>query len=608
MNKALSLEDLQSLEIFSTAPQHVLQKIIDGTDLVFIDKGDLLIKKGDIGDALYIVSSGRLAVGEHSEKRQFIVAEVHKNETVGEMALINKARRSADVWALRDSYVFRISKDTFDNIMVQHPELMVSTFNKIIQRLSRSFTMPKRSRIPGNIMIALAGREKNYQLLKRFADCFERELRVAGNVHCADVESFLKKVHRENSEVDDIDDFQEKFTRWSNELEDSYEYNIYVAEPKMSSWSRECIDLADTIILIADFDSDRSLNELEQRIFAEETLYANVILVLIHSETQSAIVGTSSWLTKRPVASWYHCRQSDEASFAKLVRVVTGHSIGLVLGGGGARGMAHLGVVRAMRDIALPVDAVGGTSIGAIVGAIIAMQREDEGEEIFAKIRNKLKWYRGLNVPLVSLWSKNAIEDLIRSIVGDLNIEDLEVGYFAVACDLVTGQDVVIDKGPLWRAIQASSAIPGIFAPVLEGKKVLVDGGVVNNLPVSIMRERIANRIIAVNIVPQHEFRGYSKVGAKGLSPTDHPNKTARKKLLGPNIYDIIMRSVFVLSARTLPKDLGPDCLQLSPNINTESLLDFSAIDKTIKSGYDFALPLLKIWQSTLNSHHHKED
>ena len=174
---------------------------------------------------------------------------------------------------------------------------------------------------------------------------------------------------------------------------------------------------------------------------------------------------------------------------AYLARCLTGHALGLVLGGGGARGFAHIGVYRALVEASLHVDLVGGTSMGAIVTGVIGLGVDwRQMADIAASISSPLKLFDP-TLPLVSLFSSGKVTQLTHMVYGDALIEDLWRPIYCVSSNLTRSTETVYRRGPLWKAVRASMAIPGIFAPVLHEGDVQVDGAVMNNLPIDVMRE-----------------------------------------------------------------------------------------------------------------------
>ena len=243
--------------------------------------------------------------------------------------------------------------------------------------------------------------------------------------------------------------------------------------------------------------------------------------------------------------------------------------IGLALGGGGARGIAHLGVWQRLRELGIPIHCVAGTSIGAIAGAIIAAGRVDEALAWCAM--SSWKKLPGLMFDLPSmkaLMAGRRIEEKLRQIIAVESFADLVVPYAAVATDLNTGEAVVMREGDLISAVRASMSIPGVFLPVERGGRVLVDGQLVNPVPVSVCRAMGADAVIAVDINP----------------PNDAANA---RPLAALNVIDILANTLSVLNCELTRRVLGecrPDVL-IRPAVGGVMALDFRRAERLIEIG-----------------------
>lgn len=179
--------------------------------------------------------------------------------------------------------------------------------------------------------------------------------------------------------------------------------------------------------------------------------------------------------------------------------------MGLALGGGAVLGAAHVGVLRVIDEYDIRISHVTGTSIGAFVAAFFAFGKT--WKEI-QKIAEELKWLdiTGISLSRFALLSNEKLGDLIVNHIGDRNIEDADIPFAMVAADIATGEKIVLKKGPVAEAAMASSCIPGIFNPVEIDDKLLVDGGVVENVPVNTLRDLGAKRTIAVDLNSKHSY------------------------------------------------------------------------------------------------------
>ncbi|MCP4756024.1 MAG: patatin-like phospholipase family protein, partial [Proteobacteria bacterium] len=238
--------------------------------------------------------------------------------------------------------------------------------------------------------------------------------------------------------------------------------------------------------------SDPTLSEIETELFGPKrrTQTPQTNLVLLHPDGKRLPSGTDAWFRKRRIQYHHHLRWNSNEDFERLARFIDDRSIGIVFGGGGARGFAHIGVIRALKEAGIPIDMLGGTSIGALIAAGRAMGMDYERIlETFQEKITELSPHKEYTLPVVSLFRSKKFDKAIAEFFHDIRIEDLWLNYFCVSSNLSTAETIVHRKGFLGKAVRASASIPGIFVPVIENNHLLADGAIVNNLPGDIMKE-----------------------------------------------------------------------------------------------------------------------
>jgi predicted acylesterase/phospholipase RssA len=294
-----------------------------------------------------------------------------------------------------------------------------------------------------------------------------------------------------------------------------------------------------------------------------------------------------------------HVVAGSKADLARVARVVSGRGTALVLSGGGGRGFAHIGVSRALSELGISLDIIGGTSIGGVFATVIAdLMPVDEIIDWASRYFPKVMDY---TIPLVSLIKAGRIARSAETTFGDRSIEDLWRSYFCVSSDLTASRPYVHRRGPLVRAIRATSAIPGVMPPVPEGDHLLVDGGVLNNLPIDIAREIApTGDIIAVDVAPP---RGPGSHGDYGLSVSGWTvlgSRLKRRIRHYPGISAVLMRSMIISSMRERDSQVASglaDCY-LDLDMRGVSILDFSNPAAVAARGYEAAMPILESWLS----------
>jgi NTE family protein/lysophospholipid hydrolase len=338
---------------------------------------------------------------------------------------------------------------------------------------------------------------------------------------------------------------------------------------------------------------------VEDQLFAlGSTVHPRTDLVLVHPSGAPRPTTTASWLEGRSVDRHHHVRRDQPADIGRLARHVTGRAIGLVLGGGGARGLAHLGVLDALEHFGVPIDSAGGTSIGAIIGAAAALgwNREERLEHVIRPLTTSGRLLRP-TLPIVALSSSRRLTNMIQREAGfgPGTIEDLWLPYFCVSANLTRAEPVVHERGPLWLALRASISLPGIMPPVYADGDLLVDGGVVDNLPIDDMRRRGVGRVIAVDL--------HRDVDVASPAPFDPDvsgwrmlRRRFRKTDPVPNVLEITMRAKDISSLRAQRAALAdrPPDLLLTPPLASTPLLDFPAAEPLIKTAREYALAQLE--------------
>lgn len=252
--------------------------------------------------------------------------------------------------------------------------------------------------------------------------------------------------------------------------------------------------------------------------------------------------------------------------------------IGIALGAGGARGLAHIGVLKVLVEEGIPIDYVAGCSIGSLIGVLFA-NGTDLGmiEELAKEIkRNQLI---DLTIPKKGLIAGDKVKELIRLLTHRKNMEDLEIPTAAVATDLVTGERVVFREGPIDLAVRASISIPGIFEPVELGEQILVDGGVVDRIPISVIREMGADITIGVNVVPHFE------------------------KARIENIFDVITQSIIIMEREIMSQHIPTaDCL-IHPDLCEVSPTDFTKVAECVMQGEETTRREIKRLKELINNY-----
>jgi predicted acylesterase/phospholipase RssA len=550
---------------------------------------------------MYVVISGRLQISlETPDEPERVIREVGPGEIVGEMALVSGEARSATVRAARDAELLKVSKSGFDRLIRREPDLLMRVTRTVVHRLRTVTPDWPAPAVVRTIGVLPAGTDAP---LKRFSARLADALSDAGSVLHLDSQRFDQHLG-EGAARDDIDMWDETdstIAAWLTEQEMAHRFVLYEADRENSAWTRRCIRQADRVILVGTADSSAVLSAPESVLFEvfSETVAPQLELVLLHEEPNHLPTGTQRWLAHRPAARLHHMHLETRAHFERLVRFLTGRAVGLVLGGGGARGAAHIGVIRALQEAGIPIDMIGGTSAGGMVSALYAMGYSCGAMR--GAYRQQLvdsRMFRKYTLPIVSLIAGSPPDVAAREVYRDTQIEDLLINFFCVSCNLSTGGTVVHQRGSLWRAVRATTSLPGILVPVVEGQHLLIDGGVVDNLPATIMRELNSGPVIVVNVSPDSDVMLDEDLDGFP-SPVEilwswvNPFKRAIRV---PTIMTIMVRVAVVNSLFRKEVAMRQADFLVDVPVDAYGLLDFQALDEMVDAGYEHARERIRAW------------
>lgn len=590
--------------IFGPLEPEVRAQIEQQLEWVNLPSGEALFRQGDVGDGWYLVMTGRLRVvaTDATTGEERAVAELGRGDSVGEMALITGDRRNATPYAIRDSLLVRFSRKAFEQIMMQHPRALLSICSTLVKRTQQA------TRRPGALshLVITVTPAGNGSLAPTFARALTRGLAVIGSTLHVNARTLAAEgVLDAAASVSADHPSWLRFTAWLEEQQATYDFVILETDREASGWTHRALGQADHVVIVGDAATDRSLGEIEERLLLDQTSgvrRARRTLVLVHREETLLPSGTHEWLAPRRVDQHLHVHRNHQPDIERVARTITGRAVGVALSGGGARGFAHLGVVKALRELGIPIDVLGGTSMGAIMSAQLASGRTLE--QLYALNRRiiALKAFQEYTVPMIAMLKSKRITESAQMSFGDTRIEDLWLPYFAVSSNLTTAEMVVHDTGPLWQATRASGSLPGIAVPVVSGMHLLVDGGVVNNLPGDVMRNKCGGGpVIAVDVGVEEEVG----IGAGGFpSPwTMFWSRVLpfRTKIAVPGMLDILMRTTELSSANRTAEVKRSVDLYLRPPIDGFGMLDFEKMAEIVDVGYRYTLTAAAGWTPPLS-------
>ncbi|KAF8326402.1 uncharacterized protein EI90DRAFT_3146562 [Cantharellus anzutake] len=620
----------------------VLQ-IDSALDWVQVSAGQVLWRPGETSDSFYIVINGRLRVlGEDEKGNMKVLNEFGQGETVGELDVITSSPRTTTLHAIRDTELVRMPLTLFNAISVRHPKTTIQLLRMIATRVKESASGSKPEtdigKNPNLKTVAILPTAKNVPVA-----AFAKKLQTALEEVGAPT-SYLTQASVTNhlgahafTKMGKL-----KIAAWLADQEQRYRIVLYVADsPVNAQWTQTCIHQADSIMLVC-MGNDPSIGEYERLLLSTKTT-ARKELILLHPGRHVVPGSTREWLKIRP---WIHThfhvelpgmlgrkppttldptgmaafkklkkqvevsigkyrgprpvsRRPDSANdFSRLARRLIGKSVGVVLGGGGARGISHLGVLRALEEQGIPVDMIGGTSIGAFVSGLYAHEADlfssiGRAKHFSGRMANIWRIISDVTYPIVAYTTGHEFNRSIYKSFYDLHIEDMWLPFFCNTTNILTSTHEIHTSGYAWRYIRASMTLVGLLPPLSDNGKVLV----------STMISMGASAVVAVDVgavddTTPRDF-GDSISGWWLLINRLNPFSSTPGV---PPITEIQSRLAYVSSVKTLADaKVMKGCWYMPVPVQEFTTLQFGKFEEIFKRGYEAATKMLEDWKETNN-------
>ncbi len=591
MNSAAKRSLVAAVQHYFSLPHDEAETVLAELEPVVCRGGEWLFRQGDAADCMYLLARGRLQVwmapAHGRDGDDNLIAEVGPGEMIGEVGMLTGGERSAGLRAVRSSLLLKMGSAAFDRLVQRHPALMRRVAGGIAERLrERTAGGTTVSRKFSTIaLMPLDAGPSAHALASRLRDLLEPE----GSVLVL-AEAQLDALGAPPLPANAHEELSPALVEWLAAREAEHRFVLYVADPVEGAWSEVAVRHADLVLLVADAGADAAVRPWERVMFgASAGAISRRALILNHSGRPEKLSGTAAWLEDREPDFHLHVRSGVPGDTERLARIIAGTSLGLVLGGGAARGFAHLGVYRALVEAGMPVDWIGGSSIGAILGAGMSVS-EDPGR-VIDRARAAFvggKPFGDVTFPIVSFLRGRRMERLIDEYLGG-QIEDLAIPFFAISSNLGDGSVRVHERGSLPRALRASASLPGIFPPVVVDRKLTVDGGILDNLPVDVMRDRPVGRIVAVDVTARrnHEV-DYDAVPSPWTLLAGRMLPFAKRYRVPGTISMLMMAMSIGTMESSLRAGKRADLL-VQPSLGGYGFTDVRPFDRIVEVGYQAA-------------------
>uniref|UniRef100_A0A8D3D563 lysophospholipase n=1 Tax=Scophthalmus maximus TaxID=52904 RepID=A0A8D3D563_SCOMX len=630
-------------------------------DWMAVEAGRAVYRQGDKSDSTFIVLSGRLrSVIAKDDGKKELAGEYGRGDLIGVVEALTHMNRATTVHAVRDSELAKLPEGALNSIKRRYPQVVTRLIHLLGQKILGN--MQQRGHKNTNILALNAPTSKwdagnpasnlsTVAILPVSEEVpltsFTLELQHAlGGIGPTQLlTSDIIKQRLGSAALDSVHEY--RLSSWLGQQEDIHRIVLYQSDSYLTPWTQRCIRQADCIIIVGLGEQEPTVGELE-RMLEGSAVRAQKQLVLLHREDGPPPKGTAEWLNMRSWISRHHhlscprrvfskrslpklielyqrvfekCpdRHSD---FSRLARILTGNSIALVLGGGGARGCSQVGILRALNEAGIPIDLVGGTSIGSLMGALYAEEKSYSRMRVRARewamdMTSYFKKILDLTYPVTSMFSGASFNSGISSVFKGKQIEDLWLSYFNITTDITASSMRVHTDGSLWRYVRASMSLSGYLPPLCDPKDghLLMDGGYINNLPADVARSMGAKVVIAIDVGSRDETNltnyGDSLNGWWLLWKRFNPLAEKVKVL---NMAEIQTRLAYVCCVRQL--ELVKDseyCEYIRPPIDHYGTLEFGKFDEIAEVGYQHGKTLFNVWQrsrvvdSMLKDRHQEE-
>jgi predicted acylesterase/phospholipase RssA/CRP-like cAMP-binding protein len=591
---------LHMSDAFRDVDAAVLVDLESEFQLVALYGGEVLLRQGECTDSLFIVMSGRLRVATvNGEGLEVPLAELGAGETVGEMALLSGEPRSANVYAIRDSQLAKLSKINVERLLEKHPKAMLRLLTgRLVARVRNMSRGERRDTAIVTVAVIPAGPGAP---LDTFTEKLAAALGQLGRTRLLTSAIVDRDLGRRGaSQAHDREGGGTRLLEWLAEQEVEHRYVVYQADPSQSPWTERCLRQADRIVVLADATGNPAPGAIESEWLKDgRARRSRITLVLVHGDAVVAPTRTAQWLNGRTLERHLHVRLGQAGDVARVARFLTGSAVGLALGGGFARGLAHLGVLRALRELDIPIDALGGASMGAMVGAQWNLGW-DASRIVHETCTGLADSFDDMTLPFLSFKRGGKYSRLVRRFFTDTQIEDLWLPYFCVSANLNRAELKIHTTGSLSEAVLASTRAPGIFPPVVMGGELHVDGGLINNVPVDVMKT-FSNQgmVIGVDVSPPHELNRIDDYGhdVSGWHAIWHRFNPARhKRVYRPSILLVLMRVIEFggISYRRQKAEMAD--VYISPELLRFRRNDFHAAADIAEVGYRASREELTQW------------
>lgn len=582
---------IENIEIFKGLENKDYELIISLGEIISLGADEILFRQGDPSDSLYVVLSGKLSAEVITKTGETVpVGIITKGETIGELGVISNKLRAATISTLTDSILFSVSEINVKKIAQLYPQMLITLISFIVtrsQNLINIIKEPVKNESINTGMIFL----EDIPILKTFIE--ELKNSIPEKLGILDARKLNFNLSTPNSE---ILEFMENYTK-------KYKNNLLLLDIENTQLLEVISKKIEQLYLVY---SNESTNILHSKIYqilidSKNKLGKKIHLVRIHDKDIILKIKNKHFYDLPFVTRHHQIRIGTKTDYDRLIRYILGTQTGLVLGGGGVKGWAHFGILKALEELHVPIDMIGGTSSGAVAAACYAVSENyTQALESFTKIMSTLRKpfkFSNLTYPKISIYSGKVGTVAIQNVFKNTLIEDLLLPFFCISTNLSNHDETIHLSGPIWEALRASVSIPGLLPPMVINNYIHTDGGLINNLPVDRMRMLLGveSKIIAVTVGRKQYYPDYNFPPILTIFNIIK-YKLGILKYQFPSYPDFFLNSLLIGS---ITKELG-SCehadLLIAPDIADFKMIGIKESEekKLIEIGYQTAIKALQ--------------
>jgi NTE family protein len=493
---------LKGVRAFEAMTDEALKRVYAECHLQTVERGETLLKAGDVPGALYIVTSGRFRTTRYTSDPAW--SDLGPGAVLGENAFFAREAQNTSIAAARSSIVLKLDWESFEALAQSAPDVWKGVLRSFVQSdgTARPHARPRnitdRAR---SLAICPAGGDT---LPPHFTDRLSAAIERRAECQLLSSEGLGQDMPGGIA----LDDPQ--VIHWMKEQESRFDVILLLTDPEPTPWTERAIAEADEICLIGTHDGSRlgtpiPLGPVEELAFELRGADACRLALFHDPKRGGAIAGTRRWLEYRPVRSHHHIRPNEEKDFERLTRFLLGQSTGFFAAGQGVFSAASLGVFKAVQASGFECDCFAGIGAGAVIAACLALGMDpDDADQLIAEVMVDRSALRRKSWPRFSLYNQRKLDRLILKHFPDTDIADMPIPFYAASANLSTGEPHIHNVGNIQVAIRANWTFPGLLPPFVDEEgHFLLDGSLINPPPLQpLHRLNSGPNVISKPIIP----------------------------------------------------------------------------------------------------------